>query len=189
MEDVSSTGIEADLGRLEASLRQLKLQYDMFFAGAVPRQPYELRAQLEQLIKRYSHAPIRKYAHRFQFNSLVSRYNSLSEFWSKSLRSLEEGDRPAPALLDRGSSGERTLATCRVHDPLKERRSLKLLHERFLEVHRKTVGQERRISFDSFLQAIALQVQQLQQLSSCTDVELRLVVENRNVHLKARPSP
>lgn len=186
MEDVSSPGIEADLERLESSLRQLKVQYDMFFAGALSREPYELRAKFDQLIKRYTNAPIRKYAHRFQFNAVVSRYNSLSEFWSKTLRSIEEGDRPTPALMDRGTA-ERVLTTCRVHDPLQEQEPLRILHERFLDARRRIDGQGGGLSFDSFLQGVVAQASRLQKKSGCDEVELRVVVENRKVHLKARP--
>ncbi len=186
MEDVSSPGIEADLERLEASLRQLKVQYDMFFAGALPRQPYELRTQFEQLIKRYANAPIRKYAHRFHFNALMSRYNTLSEFWSKTLRSIEEGDRPAPALIER-AGGERVLTVCRVHDPFAEQESLRILHEKFLEARRKAGGQSGSIPFEAFLHGVAAQAKKLRENSGCDEVELRVVVENRKVHLKARP--
>lgn len=184
LEDVSSPGIEADLERLEANLRHLKTQYDMFFAGALPKPPVELRSQFEQLIKRYSNAPIRKYAHRFHYNALVSRYNSLSEFWSKTLRSIEEGNKHAPAVPDR--SQERVLTTCRIHDPREERESIRVLHEHFLDARRKAGGQSGNISFESFLEGVSAQAQKLQEKTGCDEVELRVVVENRKVHLKAR---
>ena len=187
MEEVSSAVIEADLERLEAGLRQLKVQYDMFFAGALPRQPLSLRAQCEQLVKRYSNAPMRKYVHRFHFNALVSRYNILAEFWTKTLRSIEEGDRIAPGLIDRHNPGERTITTCRVQDPHNEAESLKVLHECFLEARRKIGIHESQVSFESFVQGVASQAERLRRTSGCADVELRLVVENRKVHLKARP--
>jgi hypothetical protein len=188
VEDVSSAAIEGDLARLEASIRQLKVQYDMFFAGALQRQPFELRAQCEQLVRRYSNAPIRKYAHRFHFNALMSRYNSLSEFWTKTLRAIEEGDRPAPALLDRHGAGERIITSCRVHDPSREQESIKILHDCFVEARRKVGIHDSTVPFESFLQGVTRQADRLRESSGCDEVELRLVVENRKVHLKARPS-
>ena len=91
MHDVVSTELDADLARLQSGIRQLKIQYDMFFAGSIPRQPFELRGEIEKIIRRYSSTPIQKYAPRFHFNSLVSRFNSLSELWAKTIRALEEG--------------------------------------------------------------------------------------------------
>jgi hypothetical protein len=93
--DRPDVGIEADIERIEAGIRQLKIQYDMFFAGAIPKQPLELRSALERLLKRYTNAPLRKYAHRFHFSSLAARYTSLSELWAKTLKTMEEGDRSA----------------------------------------------------------------------------------------------
>jgi len=187
VQDVYAPDVDADLDRLESGLRQLKIQYDMFFAGSLPKQPYELRAQLERLIKRYSNAPIRKYATRFHFNALVSRYNSLSELWSKTLRTMEEGDRPAPALLDRARNGERTLAVCRVTDPRSEHETLRQLHARYLEARKKSGERGGRLTFEAFVQGISSQAEQLRKKAGCEKVELRLVVADRKVHLKARP--
>jgi hypothetical protein len=188
VEELSSSSIEADLARLEAGLRQLKIQYDMFFAGALPREPHELRSQFEQMIRRYSNAPIRKYAHRFHFNALVSRYTSMSEFWSKTIRTIEEGDRLAPAVIERHGARERTVTTCRVEDPSKEQESLRTLHECFLEARRKHGGENGGLTFDSFYQGVVKQANRIREKTGCAEVELRLVIEDRKVHLKAKPS-
>jgi hypothetical protein len=122
--DLLSTELENDLARLEAGIKRLKVQYDMFFAGSIPKQPFELRSEIEKIIRHHSRSPIRNYAHRFHFNSLVSRFNSLSELWAKTLRALEEGDRPAPAVADRAGSGEQLIARCTVLDPAQEQGNL-----------------------------------------------------------------
>jgi hypothetical protein len=184
--DVSSASIEADIARLETRLRQLKVQYDMFFNGALPREPFELRADVERLIKRYSNAPIRKYAQRFHFNSLVSRFNSLSELWTKTIRNLEEGDRPSPAAAGRGPS-EKVLTTCRIHDPIKEQELLRFVHSRYLEARRKMGGANGKVSFSDFVRGITSQAKSLRDKSGCDEIELRLIVADQKVHLKARP--
>ena len=187
MQDFLSPDIEADLARLEAGIRQAKIQYDMFFAGALPKQPLELRVELERLIKRYTTAPIRKYAVRFHFNSLVSRYNSLSELWSKTLRTIEEGDRPAPAVSDRTASVDQTLAKCKLRNPIQEQELLKSLHARFLEARRKAGDHSDKLTFESFVRGVASQTERLRSKAACEEVELRLVVRDRKVHLRARP--
>lgn len=186
MTDAATATIEADIARLESRIRQLKVQYDMFFNGAIQREPYELRADVERLIKRYSNAPIRKYAQRFHFNSLVSRFNSLSELWSKTVRTLEEGDRPVPGLLERTRT-ERVLTTCQIHDPVKEQEILRFMHSRFLEARRKIGEQNGRVTFSEFVRGVATQAKNLRKKSGCEQVELRLVVVDRKVQLKARP--
>jgi hypothetical protein len=186
--DRPKVGIEADIERLEAGIRELKIRYDMFFAGAIQKQPLELRSELERLIKRWANAPLRKYADRFHFNSLAARFTSLSEFWSRTLKGMEEGDRPLPSLPDRPvADTERLIARCRVHDAIAEQESLKLLHARFLAARRKAGCDGRNVGFESFLHGISAQAERLRESSGCGEVELRLVLHEGKVLLKARP--
>src|SRR5262245_47187030 len=179
--------MESDLERLELGIRQLKIQYDMFFAGSLPRPPVELRTDIERLLKRYANAPIKRYATRFHFNSLVGRYNSLTELWSKTTRQREEGDRPAPALAERAGGDEQILARCSVANPKDEQESMKLLHSRFLEARRRTGDDAGKLSFESFVRGIQSQAGKLRDQSGCDRVELRLVIRDRKVQIKARP--
>jgi hypothetical protein len=187
VQDVLSTELEADIVRLESGIRQLKIQYDMFFAGSVPKQPHELRAEIERLIKRYANAPIRKYSARFHFNSLVSRFNSMSELWAKTIRTLEEGDRPAPAVADRAGSGEQVVARCTIQDPSGEKAHMKLLHARLLEARKKSGEPAGKLSFDSFVRSVSAQAGKLREKTGCAKVELRVIVQDRKVVVKARP--
>lgn len=187
MQDVLSTELEADIARLEIGLKQLKVQYDMFFAGSVPRPPLELRAEIERLIKRYTNAPVRKYSARFHFNALVSRFNTMSELWAKTIRSLEEGERPAPAVADRAGRDEQLVARCTVQDPLLERDRLKALHARLVEARKQTGEKDGKLSFESFLKGISSQAGKLREKNGCDKVELRIIVKDRKVVVKARP--
>jgi hypothetical protein len=183
LQDVSST-IQADIHRLESGLRQLKVQYDMFFNGALDREPHELRADIERLIKRNSNSNIRKYAHRFHFNTLVSRYNSLSELWGRTLREREGGDRRKTP--DRRTNGERVLRICRIADPARDEAELRDLHRRYVAARARVADTSREISFEAFRKGVTAQTSKLRKRSERGRVELRLVVEEDRVQLKAR---
>jgi hypothetical protein len=185
--DAVSSELDADLGRLENGIRQLKIQYDMFFAGSVPRQPLELRSELEKIIRRHSATPIRRYASRFHFNALVSRFNSLSELWAKTLRVLEEGDRPAPAVADRAGNSEQLVARCTLKDPAAERDLLKLLHGQLLDARKKAGEPTDKLSFESFVLTISAQTRKMREKTGCDKVDLRVIVIDRKVTVKARP--
>ena len=187
MQDVVSTEFDADLARLEKGIRQLKIQYDMFFAGSIPKEPLELRYELEKLIRRHSHSPIRKLAPRFHFNALVSRFNIQSELWVKKLRALEEGDRPAPAVADRAGGGEHIVSRCTVKDPSGERDVLKLLHASLLDARKKAGESAGKLSFESFVRTVSAQAVKLREKAGCDKVELRVIVVDRKVLVKARP--
>jgi hypothetical protein len=185
--DAVSSELDADLGRLENGIRQLKIQYDMFFAGSVPKQPLELRNELERIIRRHSATPIRRYAARFHFNALVSRFNSMSELWAKTLRVLEEGDRPAPAVADRAGSSEHLVARCTLTDPAAERDLLKLLHGRLLDARKKAGESTDKLSFETFALTISAQARKMREKTGCDKVDLRVIVVDRKVTVKARP--
>jgi hypothetical protein len=186
--DRRNVGIDADIERLETGIRQLKVQYDRFFAGVLQKPPVEMRTELERLIKRWSNAPLRSHAERFHFNALAARYNSLSELWSRTLKGMEEGDRPHPAPGDRPEpDGEHLIERCHVHDVNGERDSLKVLHSRFLAARRKAGCDGGTVGFESFLRGISSQADRLRKSSGCEEVELRLVLREGKVLLIARP--
>jgi len=182
------TDLEAELRKLEVGIRQLKVQYDMFFAGSLKREPVELRAEIDKAIKRYSNAPNQKFAQRFLLNSLIGRFNSLSELWAKTLRSREEGDRPAAAVTDLDKPKEQLVARCRVQGAVAgENPELRRLYTRYLEARRRLGGAKREISYEKFLRGVSAETARLQKQSGCAEIELRVVVHDDKVMLKARP--
>jgi hypothetical protein len=179
--------IEQVIHRLDVGIRQLKVQYDMFFAGAQPREPVELRAELEKLIKQASNLAVQKYALRFHFNALVSRYNRMSEMWSRSVRNLEEGGRRPPAVVEPELHHEKLLARCRVGDADREQQDLRRLHDRYIRA-REAVGQTGApLPFERFVAGIASQTRKLKS-EGAKGVELRLVQRGDKVQLRARPA-
>ncbi len=176
--------METALAQLDSSIRRLKIQYDMFFNGALPREPQELRSDVERMIKRYANAPIRKYAHRYHLNALVGRYNSFSELWTKTVRALEEGARGASQTA---TNGEKLLGECRIHDPILEQERLRDLHARYLEARGKYDGKKGKLPFEAFVRGVATQAVRLREKAGCDEIELRLVLSESKVHLRARP--
>ncbi len=87
--------LERDLRLLEASLHQLESQYNMYFAGSLPKPPAEARSRVEALFKRYDRAYIQSYADRFRLNTLQTRFSRFCELWDRGIRAREEG-RPGP---------------------------------------------------------------------------------------------
>lgn len=180
-----STTIEADLRRIETGLRQLKVQYDMFFAGSLKREPVELRARIDRIIKSYTNSPIRKYAHRFHLGTLVSRYNSLSELWGKTTRAMERGDRRSAPAFDAQPGAEKLVARCRFRGSADDG-GMKRLYDRFVRARESAGAQKRSISYDKFVAGIAAQTRNLQKEPGCGEIELRVVVADGKVQVKAR---
>ena len=85
-----SAEIDQQLTRLEDDIRKLKIDFDIFFAGASKRAPLEARARLESYIKRVADNRNLTYAQRYYFNTLVARFTSYRELWRRTLKAKGE---------------------------------------------------------------------------------------------------
>ena len=84
--------IDEDLSQLERDIRQLKIEYDMYFGGGRKRPPNEVEWRIELLIKRYSERGGElKFAQRFRFNNLSQTYAKYKDVFRKRLAQREEG--------------------------------------------------------------------------------------------------
>src|SRR6478609_8836409 len=90
------TEVQKDLQLLAAGLKQLEAEYNMFFAGRLPKPPWETRNRVTALIKQYDRAYIQNYGDRFRFSSLQARYQAFVDLWDRGLRAREEGRAGGP---------------------------------------------------------------------------------------------
>ena len=77
--------------QLETEIRRLEAEFNMFFAGRLPRPPAETRARVAALIKKHDQAFIRNTADRFKFESLQNRYSKFIELVERQLTNRELG--------------------------------------------------------------------------------------------------
>lgn len=76
---------------LDAEIRRLEAEFNMFFAGRLPRPPWETKTRVAALIKTHDRAFIRNTADRFRFESLQSRYQKFIELCDRQLTNRELG--------------------------------------------------------------------------------------------------
>jgi len=81
-----AANVDKTLAKIEEDIRRLKIDFDIYFNGAVKRPPLEARARLESQIKRLLDNRALSFAQRYQLNSLVSRFTSYRELWRRGLR-------------------------------------------------------------------------------------------------------
>ncbi len=179
--------IEEELEDLELKLRQLKVRYDQFFHGSERLPPWSLRGQVDRLVQKYLHVTMRGFAHRYRFNNLLYRYQSYTELWARKMRTQEEGERPSVAARRQHQVSEKLVARARVADPRSDPDQLREIYDKFVESREKNGVKKKPVSFDKFVRGVAGQAAQLRKSSGCAEIELRLVVKNDEVQLKARP--
>src|SRR5689334_14736501 len=71
-----SVDIDRELVVLEAELKRLEAEYNMYFAGRLPRPPWETRSRVEAMVKRLDRTHIGNTGTRFRFSTLQSRFST-----------------------------------------------------------------------------------------------------------------
>ena len=181
--------IDRDLTRLEADLKQLEAEYNMFFSGRLARPPSETRARVDALVKQFDRAYIPNTGDRFRFSTLQSRYATFIDLWDRGLRAREEG-RPGPFAHQRAAKEQerkgpedRILHVSSFRDPVREIDKLTELYERLAEARRE-VGEDAP-PFHKFADLVKSQVNKLRQGGS-PEVAFRVAVKDGKVSFTAR---
>jgi hypothetical protein len=196
-----SSEFEQEMVKLEAEIKRLEAEYNMFFAGRLPRLPWETRARVEALVKRYDRMNIRNTAERFRFGTLQAKFAAFCDLWERHLKAKEEG-RPIPgrrsassitpapttagssraASADKPDAGARVVAVTSFKDPAAQPERMKELYERLSEA-RKAAG-EKPVPYEAFTQVVRAQVTKLG--AGQGEVAFRVTVQDGKVTLTAK---
>jgi hypothetical protein len=183
--------IQRDLMILETELKKLEAEYNMFFSGRAPRPPWETRARVEALVKRWGRSHIESSADRFRFGTLQSRFQAFIDLWDRGQRAREEG-RPGPffqpppkrAQAQRPAAPEnKVLYVTAFKDPMREMDKLHSLYDTLMDARRET-GDE-VVPFHRFAALVKDQVGKLRE-SGSPEVAFRVAVKDGKVNFTVR---
>ena len=169
-------------------MKQLEAEYNMFFAGRLPKPPWETRSRVDALVKQYDRSHIQNYGDRFRFLTLQSRYAAFIDLWDRGLRAKEEGrsgpfthkraDKPQPRKPD-----DRVLHVAAFKDPLREQDKLHDLYDSLADARRE-LGEDPP-PFHKFADLVKSQVKKLREHGS-HEVAFRVAVKDGKVNFTAR---
>lgn len=180
---------------LESEIKRLEAEYNQFFAGRLPRLPWETRTKVEALVKRHDRQGMRNTADRFRFQTLQSKFAMFCELWERQLKHLE-GGRPRPGRAGappppepkipaashkeakHEPKGDRVVQVA-LHDPDAQGDRVKELYERLAEA-KKAAG-EAPVPFERVAALVKAQVQKLG--AGGQDVAFRVAVKDGKVQL------
>jgi hypothetical protein len=186
------TELERDLRQLEATLRTLENEYNMFFSGQLPKPPWDTRRRIEAMLRRFDRAYIQSAIDRFRLGTLQARFSTFAELWDPGLRAREEGrpgpfykpPRPAAEPPAPRPAADRVLGSATVSDLARESDKVEALYESLVEA-RRAVGSDEPFPFHRFAQIVKGQVARLQQAGN-REVAFRISVKDGKVAFTAR---
>ena len=181
---------EREVHLLETELKRLEAEYNMYFAGRLPRPPWETRTRVTGMFKKFDRIQntITNYAVKFRFQGLQSRLTSQLDLWDRGLRSREEGragpfaqpktvERPRPSIKDR------VVSVTTLSDPSQEMDKVQELYQNLVEARREA-GQD-GLPFPKFAELIKKQVGTLR-LQGSSEVAFRVALKDGKVAFTAR---
>jgi len=189
-----------DLDRLDQSIRQLQVKWDMFFAGQEKKPPNELQRDIERLIRQYAYQEIRNNGDRFRYQGLTARYNTFNELWQKRLRAREEGKvfgmhglkaeklppppPPSPPPASPRAAGGGSGDQYRIGDASRDTAAVRALYNQYV-AEREKLGEGGAPAFESFHQLISQQTSKIVG-QGAKAVDFRLDTKGGRVSLKAK---
>lgn len=199
--------LDDELASLNVRIRKLRIQFDLFFSGALPKPPLWMRDDLDRDIKRVGSNREMKLAHRFLYNTILNRWNVFTELWNKKLQAREEGTRTPPAARRRDATTPTTpvvkgesqtpergrrlppqeglVARAAIRNATDSSRELKEFYRAFLEAQQE-IGARKTPSYEKFCQEIDRRAAAIRQQKSCEAVDFRLYLRDNKVSLKVR---
>ena len=182
--------VQRDLQTLEAELKRLEAEYNMFFSGRAPRPPMETRGRVEALVKRWDRGYIDTAVDRFRFQTLQSRFAKFVDLWDRGQRAREEGRpgpfvQPAPreAPTKKEAQESKVLNVTAFSDPMREVDKLHTLYDSLMDARRQ-VGDD-VVPFHKFAALVKDQVSKLR-ASGSSEVAFRVALKEGKVNFTAR---
>ncbi len=84
--------VDEEFNKLDDDLRRLKIEYEAYFNGGIPRPPHDTLYRVEKMIKRYSSDQSKlNFSQRYRFTSLAQKYAVYANLWRRRLQEKEEG--------------------------------------------------------------------------------------------------
>jgi len=186
--------VAESLDRLAAEIRQLRVDFERFFSGALLVPPDELRRRVQAQLRQLRQVNVMTAVERFRLGDLEARHNSYDELFSRRLRDHEEGrlraghappPPPGPMPQPRYDPGAGIVV-----GPDPDPRAVAALYEGLTVAGAAggTAGGERpRFDLASFGSYLQRQAAAIRDKTGCANVQFRLATEDGKLKLKARP--
>ena len=174
--------VEEELQLLDVKVKQLKLDYEQYFAGVRPREPGVLRGEVQKTIYRYSNTPIQNTAQRFKFNAINSRFQAFKRQWDAVLRQIEAGTYARHVFRARlhEADGAETPRSAQAAPPAKPS-----LYDAYCEAARSCGQNVKGLTPEKLEAQVRKQEAAIREKLGCERVDFRVVVEAGKVKLKA----
>ena len=187
--------IDDELSQMERDIRQLKIEYDMYFGGGRKRPPTEVEWRIDMIVKRYGErGGDMKFAQRFRYNNLTQTYAKYKDIFRKRMARREEGTverhfgAAAKAIeAERAKTQPPEPQAFRMvcSEPENEAQKVEQLYDAFVKAKKQAGEDVEKLTRSGFNEFVKKKTKDLQSKKNCRDVEYVVETVDGQVKLKA----
>lgn len=185
-------GLQEDINTLDSKVARLKVEYEQYFMRVLKREPIRLREEVERMIRAYSNTSISNTSLKFRFNSLVARHNTYKQYWTRVLRTIEEGTYTRRSEGSGPASGAPPLPTPAAQKPAPgkaagDNDNLSDAYEQYLKARKKCKEPTKGLSFEKFTKNVEKTRDKVKEKYKAEDVELKVYIKDGKTRLAITP--
>ncbi|MBI1912507.1 MAG: hypothetical protein HYS21_10975 [Deltaproteobacteria bacterium] len=187
-------GIREDIEILDAKIARLKVEYEQYFMRVLKREPLQLREEIDRLVMQYSNQTLTNTSQKFKYNSIIAKYNSYKQYWTRVLRSIDEGTyvRKAEGGTENASAKEIRQTQPKIAEmPARANNGssdeLQEVYKKYIEARKECHEPTEGISFETLAKTINETKKKVESLYKTTDVELKVFIKDGKAKLAITP--
>jgi hypothetical protein len=180
-----SSKIAEDLELLDHKLSALKLAYEQYFLGSRPREPQQLRQEVQKLVAYYSNLAISNTSSRFRFSSLCARYQAHKRQWDEVLRKIEQGAYSPHRFRAELHQRERGVDSSISPPTRPECEPTEQLFDDYIAARRECGQELRGLDLAKFRKLLEQQEEQIRTKLGAVELRFRVAIEDGKAKLKA----
>jgi len=178
--------LRAELERLEAMIKELKILYEQYFTGLIPLSPDKAHAEVKRKIRELLQAPFKNHAISYRLKSLEGRYNTFNTYWQRILKQREEGTY-ARDVFKAQLHEKNALADARSETLVgKAERSMHVLFNNYKEALERSTGRKQNLDFAAFQKSLIERAKEFKSKHQDKKVTFKVVVKEGRVSIQAR---
>lgn len=191
--------LKEDIDLLESKIARLKVEYEQYFMRVLKREPLKLRDEIEKLLLSYSNKSISNTSLKFKYNSIVAKYNSYKQYWTRVLREIEEGtyarksegaagtalksEPKSSSVFGNGVVREKPPAAAKEEGGVDG--GLKELYEKYTEARREC--NEPPVPYEALQKTVDQYKKKVEELYKTSDVDFKVYIKDGKAKLAITP--
>ncbi len=179
--------VQKVLDVLEKSIKDLRLEYEQFFAGEMRQEPAKKRNEIKRVIFKLSNSYITNTGLKFRFQSLQGTFNAYQRLWDRIQHEIELGvykPHIDKAERERVFREEQRKKKIEWRQKLRDRADgeIRVLYDQYMEA-RKQTNAPGKVSFEGFKSSLEKQKPLLKKKFG-GEIDFKISVEDGKVKVK-----